>query len=181
MTIQLPFPQRYQPLGGWSTSPASTSCLFLFTRIIRISRRSQQSSPLDQHGKKCGRSQGKQLKQRADAKLTRPLEVVIDGATRTVTLGDVERDAKMAQVDGMRSVIEKNRIDSIERQISVMERLEKVYVKRMGRETYECQLLHLVNQLPGMLATGGNEGVEDGKEGVEGSEEGVKGAEGEME
>jgi hypothetical protein len=123
--------------------------------------------------------------ERANAKLTRPLEVVIDGSTRTVTLGDVERDAKMAQVDGMRSVIEKNRIDSIERQISVMERLEKVYVKRMGRETYESQLLHLVNQLPGMLATGANEGVEDGEEGVEegveGSEEGVEGAEGEME
>ena len=78
-------------------------------------------------------------------------------------------------------MIEKNRIDSIERQISVMERLEKVYVKRMGRETYECQLLHLVNQLPGMLAMGGNEGVEDGENGVEGSEDGVQGAEGQPE
>jgi hypothetical protein len=93
----------------------------------------------------------------------------------------VERDAKMAQVDGMRSVIEKNRIDSIERQISVMQRLENVYVKRMARELYECQLLHLVNQLPGMLAMGGNEGVKDGEEGVEGSEEGVEGAEGQVE
>ncbi len=93
----------------------------------------------------------------------------------------MEQDAKMAQVDGMRSVIEKNRINSIERQISVMQRLENVYVKRMGRESYERQLLHLVNQLPGMFAMGGNEGVEDGEEGAEGSEEGVDGAEGQVE
>ena len=90
----------------------------------------------------------------------------------------MERDAKIAQVDGMRSVIEKNRIDSIEQLISVMQSLENVYVKRMGRESYEHQLLHLVNQLPGMLATGGNEGVDGGEEGVEGSKEGVEGAEG---
>jgi len=51
----------------------------------------------------------------------------------------------------------------------------------MGRESYERQLLHLVNQLPGMLAMGGNEGVEDGEEGVEGSEEGVEGAVGQVE
>jgi hypothetical protein len=73
-------------------------------------------------------------KERAAAKLTRPTEVVIDGAGRTVTLGDVEHDAKIAQVDGICSVIEKNKIDSIERQISVMQSLENVYVKRMGRE-----------------------------------------------
>ncbi len=109
-------------------------------------------------------------KDRAAARLMRPTEVVIDGSIKTVTLGDVERDTKMAQVDGMRSVIEKNKIDSIERQISVMQSLENVYVKRMGREAYERQLLHLVNQLPGMLAPGeGNEvgGVEGGAEGVE--------------
>ena len=38
-----------------------------------------------------------------------------------------------------------------------------------------------MNQLPGMLSTGGNEGVEDGVKGVEGSEEGVVGAEGQVE
>ena len=120
-------------------------------------------------------------KQHFDAKLTHPLEVVIDGAKKTVSLGDVERDAKMAQVDGMHSVINKNRIDAIERQISVMPSLANVYVKRMGRESYERQLLHLVNQLPGMFATGGNEEVKYGDKGVECSDEGVDGAEGQVE
>ena len=68
--------------------------------------------------------------------MTQPMEVVIDGSKKTVTLGDVERDTKLAQVDGMRSVINKNRIDAIECQISVMQSLENVYVKRMGREAY---------------------------------------------
>ena len=120
-------------------------------------------------------------KQRFDAKMTQPMEVVIDGSKKTVTLGDVERDAKLAHVDGMRSVINKNRIDAIERQISVMQSLENVYVKRMGRESYERQLLHLVNQLPGMLATGGNEEVKYTDEGVEHSDDGVDGDEGQVE
>jgi len=42
-------------------------------------------------------------KQRFDAKLMHPVEVVIDGTKKTVTLGEVERDAKLAHVDGMRS------------------------------------------------------------------------------
>ncbi len=110
-------------------------------------------------------------KQRFDAKMTQPMEVVIDGTKKTFTLGDVERDAKLAHVDGMRSVINKNRIDAIERQISVMQSLENVYVKRMGREAYERQLLHLVNQLPGMLSTGADdEVVEHGDEGVDGDD-----------
>jgi hypothetical protein len=75
-------------------------------------------------------------KQRFDAKLMHLVEVVIDGAKKTVTLGDVERDAKLAHVYEMRSVINKNRIDAIERQISVMQSLDNVYVKRMGRESY---------------------------------------------
>ena len=34
-------------------------------------------------------------------------------------------------------MIEKNRIDLIEIQISVIQRLENVHVKRMGKESYE--------------------------------------------
>jgi hypothetical protein len=93
---------------------------------------------------------------RATAKGNRRIEVVDeDGATKTVRVGEVEADAKRAQVDGMRSVIEKNKIDSIERKISIMQKLEELYVGRHGREWYESQLLHLVNQLPGMLGGGG--------------------------
>ena len=109
------------------------------------------------------------------------MEVVIDGSKKTVTLGDVECDAKLAHVDGMRSVINKNRIDAIEHQISVMQSLENVYVKRMGRESYERQLLHLVNQLPGMLSTGGDEEAKYTDEVVQHDDEGVDGDEGPVE
>ena len=54
-------------------------------------------------------------------------------------------------------VVEKNRIDLIECKITIMQQLEQVYVSRMGRESYKRQLLHLVNQLPGMHPGGGGD------------------------
>ena len=65
--------------------------------------------------------------------------------------GDVDHEAKKAKVDGMRSVIDKNRVDVIMSQISVMHGLEDIYVSRMGREEYERRLVNLVNQMPGMI------------------------------
>jgi hypothetical protein len=95
--------------------------------------------------------------ERAVDRLDRPVEVLDNnGAVKTIKLRDVEIDAKRAQVDGMRSVKEKKRIDSIERKISIMQKMEQVYVSRFGREWYEKQLLNLVNQLPGMLPCGGD-------------------------
>ncbi len=70
-------------------------------------------------------------KVRVAAKLIHLMKVVVDGAVRTVMLGDV----------GMHLVIEKTRVDLIERQISVVQRLENIYVNRMGREWYEHQFL----------------------------------------
>ena len=98
--------------------------------------------------------------ERTAARLERPVEVVNGdaGAVNTIKLGDVESDAKRAQVDGMISVIEKNKVDSIERKIAIMQKLEPVYVSRYGREWYEKQLMNLVNQLPGMLTSEGQVG-----------------------
>jgi hypothetical protein len=107
--------------------------------------------------------------ERTAARLERPVEVVGgNGAVKTIKLGDVEIDAKRAQVDGMMSVIEKNRVDSIERKIAIMQKLEQVYVSRYGREWYEKQLMNLVNQLPGMLTS---EGEVVGGDGVGGAVE----------
>ena len=73
--------------------------------------------------------------ERTAARLERPVDVVGgNGAVKTMKIGDVENDAKRAQVDGMMSVIEKNRVDSIERKIAIMQKLEQVYVSRYGRE-----------------------------------------------
>jgi len=68
----------------------------------------------------------------------------------SVLFEDVEHEAKKARVDGMWSVIDKNNVEVIHAQISVMHQLEDVYVSRMGRDRYKLQLVNLVNQMPGM-------------------------------
>ena len=41
-------------------------------------------------------------------------------------------------------------MDAIVSQIAVMHQTEDLYVKRMGREKFEQQMVNLVNQMPGM-------------------------------
>jgi hypothetical protein len=55
--------------------------------------------------------------------------------------------AKKAKIDGMWSVINLKKIDAINTQIAVMERLENVHVARMGRDAYEHKLVNLANKL----------------------------------
>jgi hypothetical protein len=64
---------------------------------------------------------------------------------------DVDQLAKKAKIDGMRLVITLKKIEAINTQIAVMERLENVYVARMGSDAYERKLVNLANKLPGML------------------------------
>ena len=64
--------------------------------------------------------------------------------------GDVDHQAKKARVEGMQSVIDKNRVDAILLQIVVMHQTGDLYVKSMGREKFEQQMVNLVNQMPGM-------------------------------
>ena len=64
---------------------------------------------------------------------------------------DVDQLAKKAKIDGMWSVINLKKIEAINTQIAVMERLENVYVARMGRDAYERKLVNLANKLPDML------------------------------
>ena len=64
---------------------------------------------------------------------------------------DTDMLAKKAKIDGMRSVINLKKIEAINTQIAVMERLENVYVARMGRDAYEHKLVTLANKLPDML------------------------------
>ena len=91
-------------------------------------------------------------KERSAVKAQRPIKVTqTDGMVAVEKYGDVDHQAKKAKVDGMRSVIDKNRVDAIMSQISVMRGLEEIYVGRMGREEYERRLVNLVNQMPGMI------------------------------
>jgi hypothetical protein len=64
---------------------------------------------------------------------------------------DADMLAKKATIDGMRLVINLKKIEAINTQIAVMERLENVYVARMGRDAYEQKLVNLANKLPDML------------------------------
>ena len=60
------------------------------------------------------------------AQTQRPIKVgaLPNGTVAEERYGDVDHQAKMAKVDGMRSVIDKNRVDAIMSQISVMRGLE---------------------------------------------------------
>jgi uncharacterized protein YlbG (UPF0298 family) len=92
------------------------------------------------------------VKERSAAKAQRPIAVVQPNGTVAVEkYGDVDHQSKKAKVDGMRSVIDKNKVDAIMSQISVMRGLEEIYVNRMGREEYERRLVNLANQMPGMM------------------------------
>jgi len=91
-------------------------------------------------------------KERSAVKAQRPIKVVqSDGTVVVEKYGDVDHQLKKAKVDGMHSVIDKNRVDAIMLQISVMRGLEEIYVGRMGREEYERRLVKLANQMPGMI------------------------------
>ena len=90
--------------------------------------------------------------ERSAAKAQRSIGVVQpDGTVVVEKYGDVDHHSKMAKVDGIRSVIDKNRVDAIMSQISVMRGLEEIYIGRMGRDEYECRLVNLANQMPGMM------------------------------
>jgi hypothetical protein len=73
---------------------------------------------------------------------------------------DVDQQAKKAKIDGMRSVIELKKLEAINTQIAVMERLENIYVARMGRDAYEHKLVNLANKLPDMLEEEQSQDVE---------------------
>ena len=97
------------------------------------------------------KSNKKLVKERAAARAERPVNIVqANGSVVVEKYGDVDHQAKKARVEGMRSVIDKNRVDAIVSQIAVMRQTEDLYVKRMGREKFEQQMVNLVNQMPGM-------------------------------
>ena len=92
------------------------------------------------------------VNERSAAKAQKPIGVVQpDGMVVVEKYGDVDHQSKKAKVDGICSVIDKNRVDVIMSQISVMCSLEEIYVGRMGRDEYEHWLVNLANQMPGMM------------------------------
>jgi hypothetical protein len=89
--------------------------------------------------------------ERATARVQRLASGSVGNVSIVSDKDDVDQQAKKAKIDGMRSVIELKKIEAINTQIAVMERLENVYVARMGRDAYERKLVNLANKLPDML------------------------------
>ncbi len=148
------FTQVYYTGDRWQNK----SCKYILSVLVHKDNKDIITNPSKQppgSTRKKVREKSKKLiaDERAVARLDCPVEVVDgDGAVKAIKIRDVEIDAKRVQVDGMISVIEKNRVDSIEQKIVIMQKLEQVYVRRYGREWYKKQLMNLVNQFPGMLA-----------------------------
>ncbi len=69
--------------------------------------------------------------------------------------GDVDHQLKKIRVEGMQSQILKNRVDAIKMnvdairtQIELMQKMESVYVRKMGQSKYNDMIVSLINQLP---------------------------------
>jgi len=93
--------QKFRRLGGSSIAPGPTRC------DVRA------------------RANKKVEKERSAAKLQRRPVSVSDGTGSVLSddAGVLEHEAKRARVDGMRSVIDKNKVEAINTQISVMRQL----------------------------------------------------------
>jgi hypothetical protein len=136
---------------------ADESCKYILSVLVHkdnkdISTKPTKQSPGPTRAVQREKKTKETAKERSAAKAERPITVVQpDGTFVLEKYGYVDHQSKKAKVDGMRSVIDKNRVDAIMSQISVMRSLEDIYVGRMGRDEYERRLVGLANQMPGLM------------------------------
>ena len=71
--------------------------------------------------------------------------------------GDVDHEMKKVRVDGMRSQVEKNIMEAIVSQINVMRNNAEIYIAMFGEEKYREKVGQLMNKLPGLGDSAGNE------------------------
>ena len=90
---------------------------------------------------------------RRAAKADRPVE----------KYGDVDHQMKKVRIDGMRSQVDKNIVDSIVSQIGVMRDNADIYKAMFGEEKYRKKIAQLMNKLPGL----GENNVGNGRETVD--------------
>jgi hypothetical protein len=136
---------------------ADESCKYILSVLVHkdnkdISTKPTKQPPGPTHETVRLNKTKETAKERSGAKAQRPIAFVQPNGTVAVEkYGDVDHQSKKAKVDGMCSVIDKNWVDAIMSQISVMRGLEEIYVGRMGRDEYERRLVNLANQMPGMM------------------------------
>ena len=110
------------------------SCKYILSVLVHkdnkdLSTRPAKQPPGPTRTAVRGEKKEETEKERSAAKAQMPIKVAQpDGTIVVEKYGDVEHEAKKAKVDGMHSVIDKNRVDAIMSQISVMRGLEEIYV-----------------------------------------------------
>ena len=85
--------------------------------------------------------------ERAAAKAARPIE----------KYGDIDHEMKKVQVDGMRLQVDKYIVEAIVSQINVMRDNAEIYIAMFGEEKYREKIGQLMNKLPGLSDSAGNE------------------------
>jgi len=149
MTL-LPWQRRSLPLGGWSSS-----CKYSLSVLVHKDNKDISTHPTKLPAGPKRNDIRKVTKRTVEKeRATHQIQRFSSGSGADLSVSDkddVDQLAKKAKIDGMRSVINLKKIEAINTQIAVMERLENVYVARMGRDAYERKLVNLANKLPDML------------------------------
>ncbi len=66
---------------------------------------------------------------------------------------DIGYQIKKAWVNGMRSQVEKNLVESIVTQINVMQQNEQIYKSMLGKTKCHEKIIQFMNKLPGLTTT----------------------------
>jgi len=120
-------------------------CKYILTILVHKDNKDISSTPTRlPPGDSRKDAREKRAKELADernaAKSERPVE----------KYGDVDHQMKKVRVDGMRSQVEKNKIDSIVSQINVMRDNAEIYKSMFGEDKYREKIGNLMNKLPGL-------------------------------
>mgnify|MGYP006195510059 FL=1 len=135
------------PKGWWLNHDF---CKYILSCLIHKDNKDISTKPTEQPpGHSCIEARGRKEKalevERAVAKADRPVE----------KYGDVDHQLKKIRVEGMQSQVLKNRVDAIKMnvdairtQIELMQKMESIYVRKMGQSKYDDMIVSLINQLP---------------------------------
>ncbi len=141
------------PEGWWLNHDV---CKYILSCLVHkdnkdITTKPTQQPPGHSRIEARGRKEKALESERAVTKANRPVE----------KYGDVDHQIKKIRVEGLQSMVLKNRadaiktcVDAIRTQIELMQQMESIYVRRMGQEKYdEDMIVSLINQLPSMDAS----------------------------
>jgi len=125
-------------------------CKYILSCLIHTDNKDISTKPTEQppgHSRieARGRNEKALEVERAVAKADCPVE----------KYGDMDHQLKKIRLEGMQSQVLKNcvdaiktNVDTIRTQIGLMQKMESVYVWKMGQRKYDDMIVSLINQLP---------------------------------